>query len=57
MNHDSRVLNTIIIILIIIAICLIVIAAWFVPAKVLDGFALICCFLAVVGWFVMKVSR
>jgi hypothetical protein len=53
-NEDSRVLNTIIIILIIIAICLIVIAAWFVPAKVFAGFAVICCFL---GWFIMAVSR
>ena len=57
MNEDSRVLNTIIIILIIIALGVIGLAAWIVPAKVMASLAVACCFLAAVGWFVMKVSR
>lgn len=54
---DTQVLNTVIIILIVIALFVIGIAAWIVPPQVMAGLAVGACFLAAVGWFIMKVSK
>lgn len=54
---STRTLNTIIIVLVIIAIAVIALTVYLIPAKVLIGLAAICSMLALIGLFIMKVSR
>jgi len=55
--NSSQALNTIIVCLILLAIAVICLACYIVPANILLAIALSCAFLALVGWFIMKVSR
>jgi len=57
MNHDSRVLNTVIVSLAIVALVLLATVVWLVPAKVMIAALTWCGFLAISGWFIMSVSR
>jgi hypothetical protein len=57
MNHDSRVLNTVIVSLAVVALVLLATVVWLVPAKAMIAALTWCGFLAIGGWFIMSVSR
>jgi len=57
MNHDSRVLNTVIVSLAVVALVLLTIVVWLVPVKAMIAALTWCGFLAISGWFIMRMSR